>query len=60
MLKDRLDIAIEVVAVTAMVYLGSAVIGRAMKSATYGQIERTPLVGPIALGLKAIRKEAVN
>lgn len=51
---------IEIVAVTAMVYAGSAVIGRAMRTQTWGQIEQVPLLGTVALGLKAVRKEAVS
>lgn len=60
MFKDRADILIEVTAILAMFYLGSAVLGRAMRTETYGKIEQLPLVGPVALGIKAVRKEAVS
>lgn len=55
-----MDIVVEIVAVTAMVYAGSAVIGRAMRTQTWAQIETLPGVGAIALGLKAVRREAVS
>lgn len=55
-----MDIVIEVTAILAMFYLGSAVVGRAMRTETYGRIEQIPGLGALALGLKAVRKEAVS